>query len=79
MFNAPNVKLHHFFRGHGDLSKDQGSNAIFPTMCIVVSLSTLAQIFYETLPLTNKSKHPEKGEYKEQNERTYVQEDKRTT
>jgi hypothetical protein len=48
-------------------------------MCIVVSLSTLAQIFDETLPITNKSKHPEKGEYKEQNERTHVQEDKITT
>jgi len=48
-------------------------------MCIVVSLSTLAQIFDETLPITNKSKHPEKGEYKEQNERTHVQENKITT
>jgi hypothetical protein len=79
MFNAPNVKLQHFFRGHGDLSKDQGSNAILATMCMVVSLSTLAQIFDETLPIINKSRHPKKGEYKEQNERTHIQEDKRTT
>jgi hypothetical protein len=32
----------------------------------------------ETLPIINKSKHPKKGEYKEQNGRTHVQEDKRT-
>jgi hypothetical protein len=32
----------------------------------------------ETLPIINKSKHLEKGEYKEQNGRTDVQEDKRT-
>jgi len=30
----------------------------------------------ETLPIINKPKHPKKGEYKEQNERTHVQEDK---
>jgi hypothetical protein len=33
----------------------------------------------ETLPIINKPKHPKKGEYKEQNGRTHVQEDKRTT
>jgi hypothetical protein len=35
----------------------------------------------ETMPIINKSKHPKKrkGEYKEQNGRTHVQEDKRTT
>ncbi len=32
----------------------------------------------ETLPVINKPKHPKKGEYKEQNGRTHVQEDKRT-
>jgi len=30
----------------------------------------------ETLPIINKPKHPKEGEYKEQNERTHVQEDK---
>ncbi len=35
--------------------------------------------FDETLPTINKPKHPKKGEYKEQNERTHVQEDKITT
>jgi hypothetical protein len=30
----------------------------------------------KTLPIINKPKHQEKGEYKEQNERTHVQEDK---
>jgi hypothetical protein len=33
----------------------------------------------ETLPIKNKPKHPKKREYKEQNGRTHVQEDKRTT
>jgi hypothetical protein len=34
----------------------------------------------ETLPIINKSKQPPKrGEYKEQNGRTHIQEDKRTT
>jgi hypothetical protein len=33
----------------------------------------------ETLPIINKSKHPKKGEYTEQNGRTHMQEDKRTT
>jgi len=33
----------------------------------------------ETLPIKNKPKHSKKGEYKEQNGRTHVQEDKRTT
>jgi hypothetical protein len=39
----------------------------------------------ETLPIINKLKHPQKkekkreGEYKEQNERTHVEENKRTT
>jgi hypothetical protein len=33
----------------------------------------------ETLPIINKSKHPKKGEYKEEYGRTHVQEDKRTT
>ncbi len=35
----------------------------------------------ETLPIINKPKHPKKKkrEYKEQNERTHIQEDKRTT
>jgi len=33
----------------------------------------------ETLPIINKPKHLEKGGYKEQNGRTQVQEDKRTT
>lgn len=64
VFNAPNAKLHHFFRGHGDLSKDQGSNAILATVYGVVSLFTLAQIFDETLPIINKSKHLKRGEYK---------------
>jgi hypothetical protein len=45
----------------------------------ILSLFTLAQIFDETLPIINKSKHSKKGEYKEQNERTHVQEDNRTT
>jgi hypothetical protein len=31
------------------------------------------------MPIINKAKHPKKGEYKEQNGRTHVQEDKRTT
>jgi len=31
----------------------------------------------ETLPIINKPKHPKKGEYKEQNGRTHVQEDKK--
>jgi hypothetical protein len=35
--------------------------------------------FDETLPSINKPKHPKEGEYKEQNGRTHVQEDKRTT
>jgi hypothetical protein len=30
----------------------------------------------ETLPIITKPKHPKKGEHKEQNERTHVQEDK---
>jgi hypothetical protein len=33
----------------------------------------------ETLPIIKKQKHPKKGENKEQNGRTYIQEDKRTT
>jgi hypothetical protein len=33
----------------------------------------------ETLPIKYKPKHPGKGEYKEQNGRTHVQEDKKTT
>jgi len=36
----------------------------------------------ETLPISNKPKHPKKkggGEYNEQNGRTHVQEDKRIT
>jgi hypothetical protein len=33
----------------------------------------------ETLQIINKPKHQKKGEYKEQNVRTQVQEDKRTT
>jgi hypothetical protein len=33
----------------------------------------------ETLPIKKKSKHPRKGEYNEQNGRTDVQEDKRTS
>ncbi len=33
----------------------------------------------ETLRIINKPKHPKKGEYKEQNGKTCVQEDKRTT
>jgi hypothetical protein len=33
----------------------------------------------ETLPIINKPKHQKMGEYKEQNGRTHVQEDKRTT
>ncbi len=33
----------------------------------------------ETLPIINKPKHPKKGEYKEQNGMTHVQEDERTT
>jgi hypothetical protein len=31
----------------------------------------------ETLPIINKPKHPKKGEYKEQNGRTQIQEDKK--
>jgi hypothetical protein len=31
-----------------------------------------------TLPIINEPKHPRKGEYKEQNGRTHIQEDKRT-
>ncbi len=31
------------------------------------------------MPIIKKPKHPKKGEYKEQNGRTHVQEDKRTT
>jgi hypothetical protein len=31
----------------------------------------------ETLPIINKSNHQKKGEYKEQNGRTHLQEDKR--
>jgi hypothetical protein len=31
------------------------------------------------VPIINKSKHPKKGEYKEQNGKTHIQEDKRTT
>jgi hypothetical protein len=34
-------------------------------------------LFYETLPIINKSKHSKKGEYKQQNERTHVQKDKK--
>jgi hypothetical protein len=30
----------------------------------------------ETLPIVKKPKHPKKGEYKEQDGRTHVQEDK---
>jgi hypothetical protein len=33
----------------------------------------------ETLPIINKPKHPKKNEYKEQNGRTHIQENKRTT
>jgi hypothetical protein len=32
----------------------------------------------ENFPIINKPKHPKKGEYKEQNGTTHVQEDKRT-
>jgi hypothetical protein len=32
---------------------------------------------HKTLPVINKSKHPKKGKYKDQNGRTHVQEDKR--
>jgi len=36
--------------------------------------------FYnETLPIINKPKHPKKGRNKEQNGRTHVQEDNKTT
>jgi hypothetical protein len=40
---------------------------------IFVSLGT------QTRELQNKPKHPKKGEYMEQNGRTHVQEDKKTT
>jgi hypothetical protein len=40
---------------------------------IFVSLDT------QTRELQNKPKHPKKGEYKEQNGRAHVQEDKKTT
>jgi len=33
----------------------------------------------ETFPITNKPKHPKKGEYKEHNGRTHIQVNKRTT
>jgi hypothetical protein len=33
----------------------------------------------ETLPIISKPKHPKKGENKEQNGRTHVQEDRRIT
>jgi hypothetical protein len=33
----------------------------------------------ETLPIINKPKHPKEGEYKEQNGRIHMQEDKKTT
>jgi hypothetical protein len=33
----------------------------------------------EIVPIIKKSKHPKKGEYKEQNGRTHVQDKKRTT
>jgi hypothetical protein len=33
----------------------------------------------ETLPTINKSKHQKKGEYKERNGRTHVQDNKKTT
>jgi hypothetical protein len=33
----------------------------------------------ETLPIINEPKHPKRREHKEQNGRTHVQEDKRTT
>ncbi len=46
---APNVKLHYFFRDHGDLSKNQGSNGILATTCMVVSLSTLALPIQEAI------------------------------
>jgi hypothetical protein len=36
----------------------------------------LKENYDETLPIINKSKHPKKGEYQEQNERTHVQEGK---
>ncbi len=36
-------------------------------------------VFDETLPTINKSKHPKKGEYEEKIGRIHVQEDKRTT
>jgi len=36
-------------------------------------------VFDETLPTINKSKHPIKGEYKEKIGRIHCQEDKRTT
>ncbi len=33
----------------------------------------------EILPIIKKQKHPKKGENKEQNERTHIQKNKRTT
>jgi len=33
----------------------------------------------ETLPIIKKSKHPKNGEYKDQNRKTYAQEDKKNT
>ncbi len=33
----------------------------------------------ESLPIKNQPKHPKTGQYKEQNERTHVQDDKSIT
>jgi hypothetical protein len=39
----------------------------------------VAIVIDETLSIIKKSKHPKNGEYKEQNGKTYAQEDKRST
>jgi hypothetical protein len=46
-----------------------------------IVLAYYSSLFYfnETLPIINKSKDPKKGEYKEQNGWTHVQEDKKRT
>jgi len=46
----------------------------------VAAVEALINKWDETLPMINKSKHPEKGEYKGRKKgRTHIQEDKRTT
>ncbi len=46
-------------------------------LCAHVLRKLFFCFFDETLQIINKPKHPKKWEYKEQNERTHIQEDKK--